>query len=85
MVRKVIWTLTAYKDLQIIVDFISQDSMNYATSFYEDVMDKAHTLQEFPHRGRIVPEMADPNMREIFIHKYRLIYQITNENVIITC
>jgi toxin ParE1/3/4 len=84
MVRKVIWTITAYKDLQNIVDYISQVSMYYAISFYDDVMDKAHTLQEFPHRGRIVPEMGDPNMREIFVHRYRLIYQITNENVIIT-
>ncbi len=84
MVQKVIWTVNAYKDLQNIVDYISQDSMYYAISFYDDVMNKAQTLNEFPHRGRVVPEMDDPNMREIFIHRYRLIYQTTNDSVVIT-
>lgn len=84
MVKEVIWTVSAFKDLQNIVAFISDDSSVYAMSFYEDVMDKAQTLKEFPHRGRIVPEVDDPNMRELFIHRYRLIYQINNENIIIT-
>jgi toxin ParE1/3/4 len=74
--QTIIWTITAYKDLQNIVEYISQDSMYYALAFYDDVMDKAQTLNDFPHRGRVVPEMDDPEMREIFIHRYRLIYQI---------
>jgi toxin ParE1/3/4 len=81
--QTVIWTITAYKDLQNIVDYISQDSMYYALAFYDDVMDKAQTLNDFPHRGRVVPEMDDPEMREIFIHRYRLIYQIHNDRIII--
>jgi toxin ParE1/3/4 len=81
--QTIIWTVTAYKDLQNIVEFISQDSMYYALAFYDDVMDKAQTLNDFPHRGRVVPEMDDPYMREIFIHRYRLIYQIHNDQVII--
>ena len=84
MAKEIIWTVSAFKDLQNIVSYISEDSAYYAMSFYEDVMDKALTLMEFPHRGRIVPELDDPNMRELFIHKYRLIYQISNNNVIIT-
>ena len=81
--QTVIWTVTAYKDLQNIVEYISQDSMYYALAFYDDVMSKAQTLSDFPHRGRVVPEMDDPEMREIFIHRYRLIYQIHNDRIII--
>ncbi|WP_373229503.1 type II toxin-antitoxin system RelE/ParE family toxin [Cohnella sp.] len=81
--QTIIWTVTAYKDLQNIVEYISQDSMYYALAFYDDVMDKAQTLNDFPHRGRVVPEMDDPEMREIFIHRYRLIYQIHNDRIII--
>jgi toxin ParE1/3/4 len=84
MVREIIWTITAYKDLQNIVEFIAEDSPYYAMSFYEDVMNKAQTLKEFPLRGRIVPETDDLNRREIFIHRYRIIYKIQNENVIIS-
>ena len=81
--QTIIWTITAYKDLQNIVEYISQDSMYYALSFYDDVMAKAQTLSDFPHRGRVVPEMDDPEMREIFIHRYRMIYQIHNDRIII--
>ncbi|ANE45711.1 hypothetical protein SY83_04680 [Paenibacillus swuensis] len=47
-------------------------SMYYALSFYEDVMDKVHKLNDFPHKGRIVPEMDDANVREIFVHRIEL-------------
>jgi len=57
--------------------------MYYALSFCDDVMPKAQTLSDFPHRGRVVPEMDDPEMREIFIHRYRLIYQMHNDRIII--
>lgn len=81
--QTIIWTATAYRDLQNIVDFIAEDSMYYALAFYENVMEKAKKLTEFPHRGCIVPEMDDPGVREVFIHRYRLIYQILNDRVII--
>ncbi len=81
--QTIIWTLTAYKDLQNIVEYISQDSTYYALAFYDDVMDTTQTLNDFPQRGRVVPEMDDPEMREIFIHRYRLIYQIHNDTIII--
>ncbi|MNZ46321.1 Toxin RelE4 [compost metagenome] len=81
--QTIIWTVLAYKDLQNIVEYISQDSMYYAMAFYDDVVDTAQTLNEFPQRGRVVPEMDDPEMREIFIHRYRLIYRIQKDRIII--
>ena len=81
--QTIIWTVTAYRDLQSIVEYISQDSMYQALAFYDDVMAKAQTLSDFPYRGRVVPEMDNPEIREIFIHRYRLIYQIHNDRVII--
>jgi toxin ParE1/3/4 len=83
MAKQVIWTITAFKDLQNIVDFISNDSLYYALTFYDEVMEKANTLHEFPHRGRIVPEMDNPNVRELFVHRYRMIYHILEESIII--
>ncbi|GAA0349580.1 type II toxin-antitoxin system RelE/ParE family toxin [Bacillus horti] len=81
--RSIIWTVSAFKDLQNIVEFISQDSTYYGLAFYDDIMNKAQSLIDFPQRGRIVPEMDDPNLREVFVHRYRLIYQIHPSNIII--
>jgi plasmid stabilization system protein ParE len=33
-------------------------------------------LNSFPEAGRIVPEINDPKIREIFVYSYRLIYEI---------
>ena len=81
MVRELIWTESAYLDLDNIVEYISKDSRYYALVFYDDVMGKAQSLKKFPHRGRMVPEDGDPNTREIFIHRYRMIYHVSDDSV----
>jgi len=48
------------------------------TKFFE----KAELLKEFSLTGRIVPELNDTNIREIFVYSYRLIYQIENDAII---
>ena len=32
--------------------------------------------------GRIVPELNDPDIREIFVYSYRLIYQIEDGTIV---
>ena len=38
-------------------------------------------LADFPESGRIVPEMNDPNFREIIPGNYRLIYRLRSGDV----
>jgi plasmid stabilization system protein ParE len=40
-------------------------------------------LAIFAERGRVVPESNDPNIREVFVFRYRLMYEIHDERVII--
>jgi toxin ParE1/3/4 len=42
---------------------------------------KAETLDSFPEIGRIVPEIDDPDIREVFVYSYRLVYQKTSAGV----
>lgn len=83
MVKSVVWTETASNDLEKAVEYIHQDSPGYALSFLYDALDKAKTLNLLPNRGRIVPEINDQDVREIFIHRYRMIYRIQEDHVII--
>ena len=32
-------------------------------------------------RGRIVPELNEPSIREVFVHRYRLLYEVGSEEV----
>jgi toxin ParE1/3/4 len=43
----------------------------------------ASTLSTLAERGRIVPEFNDPAKRELFVFRYRLIYQVSEERVIV--
>lgn len=83
MVKSIIWTESASQDLERAVDYIYSDSPGYALSFLSDVMERAKTLDVFPYRGRIVPEINDNDVREIFIHRYRLIYRVEEDRIII--
>jgi toxin ParE1/3/4 len=83
MAKSVVWTETASIDLERALEYIHQDSPGYALSFLSDTLEKAKVLNSFPYSGRIVPEINDQNIREIFIHRYRLIYRTELDQVII--
>lgn len=38
-------------------------------------------LAEFPRSARVVPELARPSIREVFVFSYRVIYRCGDERV----
>lgn len=68
MGHKVILTPQAQDDLREIVSFIAQQNSDRARSFCHELIDHALSLTELPERGRTVPEISDPNVREI-VHR----------------
>jgi len=77
MARRLRWAEAAWGDLEEAADFIARDSPNYAAAFVREVRDAARSLHHFAERGRVVPELADLSIREIFVQGYRLIYQVS--------
>jgi len=75
------WTQSAWNDLEAAADYISKDSPRYAASFVQEVRDAARSLNTLAFRGRVVPEFNDTNIRELFLKNYRLIYQITAQQI----
>jgi len=81
--REVAWTETAWRDLERIADYVAEDSPGYAATLVRDVRDLARSLGELTERGRIVPELDDPSVRELIVGSYRLIYEADEESVFI--
>lgn len=79
----VIWTAPAKRDLKNIHDYIADDSTYYANRVVQDIVSKTASLKDSPELGRIVPELSEPKVRELFIYSYRLIYEIQNDHVYI--
>jgi len=82
MAQPVIWSNLASEDFEAVTSFIAKDSPHYAAAFTTEVLQASSTLSQFPARGRFVPEFAMPNIRELFVRDYRLIYQMTEEQEI---
>ncbi|HKZ72332.1 MAG TPA: type II toxin-antitoxin system RelE/ParE family toxin [Nitrospirota bacterium] len=83
MAREIIWSHEATSDLETLANYIARDSSFYAAAFVQEILDASRSLNEFSERGRIVPELSYPAIRELFVREYRLIYSIEESRVII--
>jgi toxin ParE1/3/4 len=67
---------SAHRDLRDIVRYISADSKEKAVQFGRLLLTSTKRLTNFPEMGRVVPEIGDPNIREIIVRSYRVIYLV---------
>jgi len=80
---KVVWSPEAIEDLQSIAEYIERDSEFYARAVVIKLLDVSRSIKNLPLRGRVVPEVEDDNIRELFIYSYRVIYQIQESKILI--
>jgi len=83
-IYSVFWTETAHNDLENIIDYISNDSIDNALDILFRIKEKAETLFSYPGRGRIVPELKYHNIenyRELIFNFWRIIYKIDMDRV----
>lgn len=83
MARRVIWSEPALDDLEAAAAYIARDSSHYAAAVVREAVDAARSLAQFSERGRVVPEANDPAIRELFVRRFRLIYEIRPEIVFV--
>jgi plasmid stabilization system protein ParE len=74
-VAEVTWTSQALDDLEAVCLFIARDSPHMASVFAARAFDAVDRLADFPDSDRVVPEVCQSAIREIFVHSYRIIYR----------
>jgi toxin ParE1/3/4 len=80
----VIWTPRARADLKAIPDYIAKDSRENAKRVSREILHKANTtLAEPPRPGRKVPEINDPDLREVSAYSWRIIYHLRNNSAFV--
>ena len=77
----VIWTREALEKLNEIEEFIGTDSPKRAEVFINYLIERGETISQNPKIGRIVPEILNPEIREIIVKKYRIVYRIKKETI----
>jgi len=85
---KVIWADIAEKDLKNIIEYIADESILNANRIFDKIREKASSLNFFPNRGRIVPELKEQDIlqyRELIHPPWRIIYRISENKVYVLC
>lgn len=80
---RVAWSPRAVEDLEAIAQYIAADSAAYAAAVVKTILHTGRNLSQFPHSGRVVPEIADESIREWFAYSYRVIYRIEEKRITI--
>ncbi|WP_027149148.1 type II toxin-antitoxin system RelE/ParE family toxin [Methylobacter tundripaludum] len=73
-------SLSARRDLEDVVRYISADAPERAIEFGRFLISSVKSLGQFPEKGRVVPEFGNPVIREIVARSYRVIYRINHES-----
>src|SRR5687767_4194113 len=68
--RRVEWTARARTALDDAVAYIASDSPAAAEQLLVKILDAAASLTELTERGRVVPELEEPFVRELVIPPY---------------
>jgi len=77
----IIWTDPAIEDLHNIFSYIALESRFYAQKVVDEIIEKAESVIPFPEKGRMVPELQDENVREVFVYSYRIVYELVADTV----
>lgn len=71
------WSQEANDNLLDIEDYIARDSLERAIRFIDALI--THTeemLSDNPRTGRVVPEIGNPDIRELIYRGYRIVYRL---------
>lgn len=84
MAHALIWSGRAKADLFEVLDYIGASSPVYADAVADRFEARADLLPDQPRQGRRLPEnRTDRELREVFVHRWRLIYEVTPDAVVI--
>ena len=77
----VIWTDEALEKLWEIEQYIGSNSPENAEKFVNYLIEQGESIAFNPHMGRRVPEISNPEIRELIVKKYRIVYRVYKSQI----
>ena len=81
--REVVWAESGQLALDAVLADIFKDSPDGAARVLVRALDVAASLATLSDRGRVAPEAGDVTLRELFVYRYRLLYRVRDDRVVI--
>lgn len=75
----VILSPKAVGDLETIVRYISLTNPDAARKVGQRLLDKTKELSQLPFKGQKVPEFDNPNIRQLILKPYRVVYRVEED------
>ena len=73
---KIVWSPLALARAGEISAYTATDNPPAAARWIEAIFTKVEQLQLAPQSGRVVPEVGNPEIRELIYGNYRIIYRV---------
>lgn len=70
-------------ELETILDFIAQDSLNEALRFQDELTHAVQNLKDFPYMYRKSKKANNKNIRDMIYKKYVIPYRVTENEILI--
>ena len=81
--RRVVWAESAQRALDEVIAYIAQDSPDGAVRVLSRALEVGASLSTLAERGLVVKEIGDSTLRELSVYKYRLLYRVRDDRVVI--
>ena len=78
---KVLWSKESLNRLKEIEEFIAQNNPIKAEEFIDYIISRSSIIADNLKSGRIVPEFLNPDIRELIIQNYRLVYKTGKNHI----
>jgi addiction module RelE/StbE family toxin len=76
---RIVWSPQSLRDLDALREYIARDSEHYADLTVARVFSAVERLIKFPRSGRVVPERDEPEIREIIVGRFRVVYRVRDQ------
>ena len=80
---RVVWSPLAEERAVEAFEQIARDRPSAAVRWLERLLERVGSLASFPDRGRAVPELQRPDVRELVVKPYRVIYRRDPKRVVV--
>jgi toxin ParE1/3/4 len=75
----VILSPKAARDLEAIIRYIALNNPDAARKVGQNLLNKTKELSQFPFKGQQVPEFSSPDIRQVILKPYRLVYRVEED------
>ena len=80
---RIVWAPIALDRAEKAARYIAGDRPAAAVKWIDGLFEAVATLKVFPHKGRMVPEVGRPEIREVLYSRYRVVYRLEEKRLFI--